>query len=179
MRIQPPRRAPEDEQRLVVLRCLSRLGPCTELQLLQFLFEHDLMNYFEMMFALNDLCDRGQASRVKKQAGWQYEITDAGLEALELFGSRVPRSLDTLLQETGEEWKRRFRREAQSRQTIRQTERGEYEISLSVVEQDMDMMNLRLTLPTRELAQQLADRFPQKAPDIYAAVIRLLSEAEP
>ena len=39
MKIQPPRRAPDDEQKLMVLYSLSRLGPCTELQLLQFLFE--------------------------------------------------------------------------------------------------------------------------------------------
>ena len=178
MRIQPPRRAPDDEQRLVVLSCLSRLGPCTELQLLQFLFENDLMNYFEMMFALNDLCDRGQAARAKKQTGFLYEITDAGQEALSLFGNRVPRSLQALLDETAADWKRRFRQEAQSRQKIEQTDRGEYKLALTVVEQDMDMMNLTLLLPTRELAQQMADRFPSKASEIYGAVIRLLSEKE-
>ena len=52
MKIQPPRRTPENEQKLMVLYSLARLGPCTELQLLRFLFEHDLLNYFEMMFAL-------------------------------------------------------------------------------------------------------------------------------
>ena len=175
MRIQPPRRAPDDEQKLMVLYCLSQLGPCTELQLLQFLFEHDLMNYFEMMFALNDLCDRGQAARAKKQAGFQYEVTDAGREALRLFGGRIPRSLQSLMDASAAEWKGRFRREAQSRQKIEQTQRGEYEVSLAVVEQDMDLMELRLTLPTRELAQQILDLWPQKASDVYGAVIRLLS----
>ena len=114
MKIQPPRRTPENEQKLMVLYSLARLGPCTELQLLRFLFEHDLLNYFEMMFALNDLCDRGQAARAKKQTGFLYEITDAGQEALSLFGSRVPRSLQALLDETAADWKRRFRQEAQS-----------------------------------------------------------------
>ena len=97
MSLHPPKRSPEDEQRLIVLYALEQLSPCTELQLLQFLFEYDLMNYFEMMFALNDLCDRGQAARAKAQTGYAYQLTAAGEEALQLFGNRVPRSLQTLL----------------------------------------------------------------------------------
>ena len=178
MRLQPPRHAPDDEQKLIVLCCLTRLGPCTDLQLLQFLFDHDLMNYFDMMFALNDLCDRGQAVRAKKQGGFQYEVTDAGREALRLFGSRVPRSLNALLDEAGDAWQRRFRQEAQSSQEIEKTQRGEYRLTLSVAEQDMELMELALTLPTRELARQIAERWPGKASEIYGAVIRLLSDAE-
>ncbi|MBQ7655286.1 MAG: DUF4364 family protein [Clostridia bacterium] len=179
MKIQPPRRAPDDEQRLMVLYSLSRLGPCTELQLLQFLFENDLMNYFDMMFALNGLCDRGQAVRTKKNAGFLYQATDAGEEALALFGGRVPKSLQTLLAETEGEWKARFRQETQTQQQIVQTDRGEYELHVKVVEREMDMMRLSLSLPTRELADSLAKRWPEKAGKVYDAVIRILTEDEP
>ena len=178
MKIEPPRRAPEDEQRLVVLFCLKELGPCTELQLLQFLFEHDVMNYFDMMIALSDLCARGQAVRVKKRAGYQYGLTEAGTEALQLFGKRVPGSIKLLLLEKADQWKTRFREEARASQEIRQTERGEYEVDLAVLEQDMDMLRLQLTLPTRELARQAAAKWPRKAAEIYEAVIRLLAEED-
>ncbi len=176
MKIEPPRRTPEEEQKLVVLDCLKHLGPCTELQLVQFLFEHDLMNYFEMMFALNDLCDRGQAVRAKKETGYAYQLTAAGEEALQLFGNRVPRSLQELLKSKAAAWKQRFRQEAQSRQRIEQTDRGEYVLSLAVMEQERDLMTLNLALPTRELARQMGEKWPQKASEIYAAVIRILSE---
>ena len=178
MKIQPPRRAPDNEQKFMALYCLAHLGPCTELQLLQFLVDNDLLNYFEMMFALNDLCSRGQAVRTKKNTGFLYQATDAGREALELFGGRVPMSLKTLLAETEEEWKSRFREEMQNRYQIVQTDRGEYELNLKIVEQDMDMMRLSLSLPTRELADQLAKRWPEKAGKIYDTVIRILTEDE-
>lgn len=176
MTLHPPRRTPDDEQRLIVLCSLHHLAPCTELQLLQFLFEHDLMNYFDMMFALNDLCARGQAVRLRKRAGYQYELTDAGREALSLFGGRVPRSIKALLEETAWEWRQRFHEEAQYRHHTEQTNRGEYELTLSVVEQEMDMMRLTLSLPNRELANQLAAKWPRKASEIYETVIRLLTE---
>lgn len=176
MTLHPPRRTPDDEQRLIVLCALQHLAPCTELQLLQFLFEHDIMNYFDMMFALNDLCARGQAVRVKKRAGFLYEVTDAGREALSLFGSRVPRSVKSLLELTGWEWRQRFQEEAHYQQKVEQTNRGEYELTLSVVEQEMDMMRLTLSLPNREMANLLAAKWPKKSAEIYETVIRLLTE---
>jgi len=176
MKIQPPRRTPDNEQKFMVLYSLARLGPCTDLQLLQFLFENDLLNYFEMMFALNDLCDRGQAVRAKKQTGYAYQLTAAGEEALQLFGNRVPRSLQSLLKKEAAAWKRRFQQEAQCRQKIEETDRGEYILSLAVMEQERDLMSLNLALPTRELARQMGEKWPQKASEIYAAVIRILSE---
>ena len=177
MKMEPPRRVPDEEQKLIVLSCLQHLGPCRELQLLQFLAEHDFMNYFDMMFALNDLCDRGQAVRKKKDAGYEYALTEAGREALRLFGSRVPRSMQALLSQA-EEWKQRFRRESQYRRKIEKTDREDYELTLTVTEQEMDMMRLSLILPTRELAQQLSDRWTERAARVYEAVIRILSEEE-
>lgn len=178
MSLHPPRRTPDDEQRLIVLCCLSHLAPCTELQLLQFLFEHDLMNYFDMMFALNDLCDRGQAVRAKKRAGYQYEVTEAGKEALSLFGHRVPQSIKSLLKNTAWDWRQNFRKEAQYQYHIEQTNRGESELTLSVVEQDMDMMRLMLSLPNQEIANKLAAKWRKKSSEIYETVIRILMEDE-
>ena len=176
MRTEPPRRAPDNEQKLIVLKCLSRFGPCTELQLLQFLFGHDLMNYFDMMIALSDLCVRGQAARTKKRAGYLYQPTEAGLEALSLFGGRIPPSVESLIEENAPALREQFRQELHSQQDIRQTERGETEVTLTVTEQDMDLMRLSLTLPTRDLAQQLAEKWPRKAAEIYETVIRILTE---
>ena len=179
MKIEPPRRAPDNEQKLIVLYCLRELGPCTELQLLGFLFEHYVMNYFDMMIALSDLCARGQAARTKKRAGYLYQLTEAGGEALRLFGGRVPKSVQSLVAEHGPALRQQFRQELHSHQEIRQTDRGEFEVTLSATEQDMDLMRLQLTLPSRELAQQLAERWPRKAAEIYEGVIRALTEEEP
>ena len=178
MKIEPPRRAPDNEQKLIVLYCLSHFGPCTELQLLQFLFDHDVMNYFDMMIALSDLCARGQAARTKRRAGYLYQLTDAGREALALFGARVPASVQSLVRENEAGLREKFRQELCSHHEIRQTERGEYEAVLSVTEQDMDMMRLSLTLPSRDLANQLAEKWPRKAAEIYETVIRILTEEE-
>lgn len=176
MSLTPPKRPPDDEQRLVVLYALQKLAPCTELQLLQFFAEGDLMNYFDMMIALQDLCARGQAVRSRRRAGYLYELTPAGDEALALFGGRVPQSVKRRLEETGAAWRRRFEEEDQYACQIRQTERGEFEVTFTVRGQEMDTLRLCLTLPTREMALQLAEAWPRRAGRIYETVIRTLTE---
>ena len=43
----------------------------------------------------------------------------------------------------------------------------------------MDMMRLTLSLPTRELAAQLAAAWPRRAGEIYETIIRMLTEDTP
>ena len=160
---------------MVVLYCLRALAPCSELQLLQFLSEYDLMNYFDMMFALNDLCSRGQAVRTKKGAAWSYTVTEAGHEVLDLFGNRVPHSVQTLVGEQAAAWRLRFEREAQCASSTEKTERGDWEVTLILKEQDADMMRLTLALPSRELASALRDRWPDMAGEVYETIIRILA----
>ena len=179
MTLQPPRRSPDNEQKLIVLACLEKVGPCTEMQLLQLLSDSDIMNYFDMMISLSNLCARGQAARTKKRSGYEYELTDAGREALDLFGGRVPPSIQKLLRQSGDKWKKRFRQEAQYQHEITQAESGEYTLSLTAAEHDAVMMRLTLTLPSRDLARQMAEQWPGKAAEIYEAVIRLLSKEGP
>ena len=88
----------------------------------------------------------------------------------------MPNSIKNLLSQHGPAWRARFQQEAQYQQQITQQQRGEIELTLSVVEQEMDMMRLSLSLPSREMANALAAQWPKKAAEIYETVIRLLSE---
>jgi DNA-binding PadR family transcriptional regulator len=176
MSLQPPRRAPEEERRLIVLYSLHHLAPCNHIQLYQFIAELEQMDYFDMMFVLNDLCDQGQAVRLKRRVGYQYEVTDAGREVLQLFGNRVPHSLKMLLAETGASWHARFQEEAQFHHEIIKTEQGETELILSVVENDSDSLRITIPLPSEDLAHVLAARWRRKGGDIYGTIFRLLME---
>lgn len=175
MSLRPPRQMPDFERRMVVLQCLRFLGPCTDLQLLRFLTEYDLMNYFDMMFALNDLCAQGQAVRTKEQVGYVYALTEAGKEAMTLFGDRVPRSVQTLVEENAPRWARRFEQEGQCAASIEKNGRGEWDLTLSLRDQQNNMMRLILSMPSQELAADISQKWPDKAAEIYKQIIRILA----
>lgn len=173
-----PRRIPEQDMRLIVLYSLQKLGPCTELQLLQFLFDNDVMNYFDMMFSLGTLCEQGLAGRTRFRAGFRYQTTPAGDETLRLFSNRVPASLQKKIEAEAAQWKRKFKKEDTLHTYVAQLPRGEFELNMTLSEQEMDLLRLTLSLPTSDMANALAARWPDKAGKVYEAIIRILTEDE-
>ena len=89
----PQHRLGDVERKVLTLHSLKALGECGNLQLISFMTQTDIMNYFDLQTALLDLRDAGQVVRTPQTADDLYEITQAGEEALLLFSSRVPQSL--------------------------------------------------------------------------------------
>ena len=50
----------ETDRKLYTLLALRELGGCTHTQLLYFMFENDIMSYFDLALALHELVDEGQ-----------------------------------------------------------------------------------------------------------------------
>ena len=176
MALERPRRSPDFEQKLLILLILSQCGRCSDMQLLQFLFDHDLMNYFDMMFTLSDLCRDGQAVRFERVGQTFYEATPAGEETLSLFGNRIPASMKELICSLAPDWKKRVQREQEYLSEYHQTKRGEFELHLRVMEQDMEMLHVSLSLPSEEMARTMKENWPDKAQEIYANLFNGLAE---
>ena len=178
MKLQPPYFLPDELVRLMVLCCLTYLGPCTDQQLLEWVSEYDVMNYFDLMIALSELCKQGQAEcRQKRRKSW-YQITDAGRKTLELFENRVPASVRSRLKETADAWRMRFSRDNQIRTEVKETDQNEYEVTLAVVEQDRETMTLQVVVPTKEIAWRMVRQWREHVQEVYSMVFRVLAEDE-
>ncbi|MBR6525890.1 MAG: DUF4364 family protein [Clostridia bacterium] len=176
MAFEPPKRPAESKQRLLLLLILDKLGRCSDMQLLQFLFDQDLMNYFDMMFTLNDLCDQGLTQRLERIGQTFYQLTEAGKETLNLFENRLPASQRELIKELSPQWRTRVQREQDFQSDYHQTKRGEYELHLRVMEQDMEMVHISLSLPSEEIARTMKENWPEHAESIYAGLFNRLGE---
>lgn len=172
----PTRRPPDAELKLTTLYALKRLGPCTDLVLLQFLFGYDLMNYIEMMIALSDLCKDGQVARVAQEAAWRYEVTKAGIDTLALFENRIPLSIRELVDQNAPAYIDAIRLTRERKSAIVQTPRGEYEVTLTLEEKDMQLIKVTLSLPTKELALSMEQGWRKQAGDVYGHIVALMRE---
>ena len=81
--------ATEEEDKLVVLSSLNRLGGCTEEQLLRFLVENALMNQFQFYLALGGLKEAGFVREARHLEGTLLILTPQGRESVEMFASRI------------------------------------------------------------------------------------------
>ena len=105
---------PDSENKLVILYALNRLGPVTGMQLLQFLVEMDLMNYFGMQLNLVELQEQQQVAERAHPLGGLLLVTEKGAYTLGAFDHRIPASRRELIDQNAAIWHEKFRTEQQT-----------------------------------------------------------------
>ena len=94
--------ATEEEDKLILLSSLSRLGGCTQEQLLRFLAESGLMNPFQFYLALGGLKEAGFIREARHMEGALLFLTPQGRESVEMFASRIRASQQETLESGAE-----------------------------------------------------------------------------
>lgn len=99
---------PDSEYKLILLRSLESLGPVTSLQLLQFLVDENLMNYFQMQLNLSEMLENNQICEKRHPLGQLLCMTDDGRYSLDSFRSILSSASDKLIAERAPGWRKRF-----------------------------------------------------------------------
>lgn len=174
----PQYRLGELERKLLTLFALQEIGPCNNLQLIAFMTQGDLMNYFDLQLALYELHERGQVSRQSVRGDERYALTDKGEEALTLFIGRLGESALNKAREAAPAFIEQLRKARELYANINHEGRNEYHAQMGIDEGGMRLMHLDLSLPTAELAERFRKNWADKARDIYDYIIASLSGEE-
>lgn len=167
---------PESENRLIILYALRRLGPVTAMQLLQFLVEKDLMNYFTMQLALSDMEEQGQIATRSHPLGDLIELAPDGIYAVDAFVSRVPVSRRRVIDREAPVWCERFRAEQMAPADSFSLQSGDTCLRLRLLEGNASLMDVLLTLSGTEAPTFLQKRWRCAAQAVYRAITLSLSE---
>lgn len=170
------RKTPDLENRLLILHAIDQFGPLSSLQILQFLAEHDLMDYITLQLTLGDLAQTGHLCTTPHALGLLHALTPAGKESLILFLHRLPHSIRTLVQESLPGWKKRFQREAQMLSDFHRREGGGYALRLRLMEKDAPLLDMAIALPTRGAADRYSRRWEKAAPMFYGFLMQELGD---
>ena len=165
---------PDSEQKLVILYALHRLGPVTGIQLLQFLVEEDLMNYFIMQLNLCELQEQGQIAERPHPFGTLLEVTEAGEFTLESFDQRIPASRREQIDSICGVWRGLFLTEQQTLAESFPFSDGGLCVRLRLLEGETTLVDLLVTLPGVSHITQLTQRWRAGAQEIYSAISQLL-----
>lgn len=174
----PNRQRPEAESRLLALMLMDGLPDAADTFLLRCCAEADLLTYFELMPALSRLTREGQALRRQSGTVWRYRLTDAGRETLALFAGRIPASDRDRIARLLPAWREALRIKQEYRADMRQTARGEYEVTLAVMDGETPVLSLCLPVPSAELAARVRDRWETAGARVYAGVMDLLTQTD-
>lgn len=167
--------ATEEEDKLVLLCALDRLGGCTEEQLLRFVVETALQSQFQFYIALSSLKEAGLVRQSKHLEGKLLVLTPEGRQSMEMFASRIRASQQEKLEKHGKAWRRRVRDELSMPADFKQQGNG-YSVTLRALESGEEIFSMTLTAATKEQAKRFCARWPQKAPELYQTIMGQLGE---
>jgi len=167
--------ATEEEDKLVLLCALDRLGGCTEEQLLRFVVETALQSQFQFYIALSGLKEAALVREAKHLEGTLLVLTPQGRQSMEMFSSRIRASLQEKLEENGAKWRRRVRDELSMPADWEQKGNG-YAVVLRALESGEEIFSMTLTAATKAQAKRFCERWPQKAPYLYQTIMEQLGE---
>ncbi|MDO4484195.1 MAG: DUF4364 family protein [Clostridia bacterium] len=167
---------PETENRLVILHALEKLGPITEMQLLRFLTELDLMNYFDMKLNLCDMLDRGKLAEEPHPLGALLCITAEGRQLLTDFEKRIPASRREMIDQSTTVWRAAFRREQQTLADVFPLSDGSSCIRLRLLENRSAILDAMITVQEAKPQHQIQQKWLQCSGDLYSAITDSLAQ---
>ncbi len=173
--------SPSTDVEIKMLLCylLSHIEePIGFTQLHEALSEHSLVNYFELVQALDDLCQLGQLSVTEEQGVQLYRITPLGRE----IGIEFKRTLPLSIREKALDATRRAieRHRRLTEVNIKETPcpGGGFQLELSIPDKDGELIGLRVFAPTRQECELMKKRFLNAPLTVYKGVMALLTGNE-
>ena len=169
--------ATEEEDKLVLLSAIDRLGGCTEEQLMRFAVETGLMSQFPFSIALSSLKEDAFVRTSHRLEGELLHLTPEGRQSVELFASRIRASRQEKLDLHCAAWRRRVLDELSTPAQYAQSGNG-YVVTLRALESGEEIFSMQLTAATKAQAKRFCERWPAQAASIYQNMMERLGETE-
>ena len=162
--------------KMIILYMLEKVTfPLSNSQITNFLLDHEYTTYFHIQQTIHDLMDTHLILERKQGNSICYEITPEGQKTLSYFEKNMSDSIrlevDSYIREKGYE----MRNENSITAEYYRTPEQEYTVQLGVLEKNTPLIQLKITVPTEEMAKTLCHHWPKKSQEIYASVMTSLS----
>ncbi len=154
--------------KLIVLYMLDKVKfKLTYSQISGFILEKEYTNFLTLQQVISDLQD---AELIKTDASMNrtfFSITEEGRNTLSYFGNRIGDAIiddiDTFLSEKHLE----IKNEASITAKYYKATSGEYEAELIAREKEIELVNIKISVPAEDMAETICENWYQKNEQIY------------
>ena len=161
--------------KLIILSMLDRVDfPLTNAQISDFILTKEYTNYFTLQQVLADLVETKLAEVHTVRNSSYYHMTEKGKDTLNFFGNMVSSAILEDMEIYFRENAIALRDEASVRADYYQNNSEDYSVRLRVLEKDLPLIDLTLTVPTQEQADSVCNHWKTKNQKIYAYLMQEL-----
>ncbi len=155
-------------------RCEDTL---TKAQIYDFILEKEYTNFITLQEVFSELVSSDLIIEKTVANRTFLEITKEGEQTLEFFGNRINPSIRDEIDIYLKENSIKFRNEASILGDYRKVGENEYELELIARENGQKLVDIKLMLPTEEMAQKMLDNWNTRNQNIYQYLFsELMSE---
>jgi DNA-binding PadR family transcriptional regulator len=160
---------------MTILYMLDKSGfPLSNTQISNFFLDQDYTDYFRIQEVIGNLVDSNLILAETNHANTQYTLTAAGKETLGFFRDKVTDGIEQDVRNYFEANKWEFRQENYVIVDYRRTKRGNYAVRGQVRSDGDTILDLSLTVRTKEQAEAICSHWKQCHEDVYAYLMDTL-----
>ncbi|MBS6194701.1 MAG: DUF4364 family protein [Clostridiales bacterium] len=162
--------------KMIILYMLEKVNfPLSNSQITNFFLDKEYTTYFHVQQTIHDLLESRLLEEQKSGNSIFYQTTEEGRKTLSYFeknmSDEILREVNSFLKENDYEMRNKNSIKAEYYRTPEQ----EYVVQLQVREKQLPLINLELTLPSKEIAEAFCSHWPEKSQEIYAYLMKTLS----
>lgn len=166
---------PSTLYKLIVLYMLDKVKfKLTHAQISGFILEKEYTDYMTLQQVISELIESELISTNTSLNRTYYAITTEGHNTLNYFGNRINESIREEIDAFLDEKHLELKNEAAITANYYKSTSGEFEAELIAIEKDVQLINLKLSVPTEEMASTLCENWQKKNQDIYKYVMQEL-----
>lgn len=161
--------------KLTILYMLSKVDfPLTNTQVTNFFLEQEYTDYFRVQEVIGDLADAGLLHAESTHSNTQYSLTSAGKETLEFFKDKLNDEIESDVLHFFEKNKMEFKHDNSIVADYYKTTGHKYAVRCRVRSDVGTVIDLTLTVSTREQAEAICSNWKKQNEDVYAYLMDML-----
>ncbi|MBE5863103.1 MAG: DUF4364 family protein [Lachnospiraceae bacterium] len=161
--------------KLIVLYMLDRVSfPMTGAQISDFMLEKEYTNFLTLQQVFNELTEAGMISAQSIRNRTHLSITTEGKETLHFFENRIGDAIKADIETYFQEKEFDLRNEVSVLADYYKATSGEYETRLVAKDRGISLIDLTLSVPTKDLAENICDNWQKKNQEIYQYITKAL-----
>ncbi len=161
--------------KLIVLYMLNRVSfPLTTAQISEFILEKEYTTFLTLQQVISELTDAGMIDTRSTNNRTHLTITEEGRETLQYFENRINDTIKEEIKTYFLEKELALREEVSVLGDYYKATSGEYEAHLIAKERGVNLIDLTLSVPSKELAASICDNWQKKNQEIYQYLIEQL-----
>ena len=160
---------------MIVLYMLKRCDvTLSKSQIYDFILEKEYTTFLTLQEVFSELASSNLITE-KTMANRTYlEITDEGSQTLEFFGNRINPAIKEQIDDYLKENSMKLRNDSSILGDYRKVGENEYTVQLLAKENGQNLIDIRVPVPTEEIAQHMIDNWQEKNTEIYQYIFSQL-----